>query len=335
MTTPPPCCFCGSDRWLPVFAGHGFDDASERFDTVQCAGCGLARTDPVLDPDQLGAYYAPTYYGSFQAKFNGIVERMVHMAAAGRARSVMRGLGARTDGPIRVLDIGCGRGVFLRQLHRLGAECYGSEISTFALPEDSDGICFLKGRVEDLDLPDDHFDVVSLWHVLEHTTDPAATLAEVSRIVRPGGLAIIAVPNFGSLQRRLFGKHWFHLDLPRHTHHFSHAVLQDMLRASGFIPEVVATHSGEQNLYGFVQSALNATFPTRTPNALYMWLKAGRRTKIPVLDVALAGPYLAAAVVENAVSVATRQGATAIVFARKAGKAAEPAQAMAERARRR
>ena len=65
-----------------------------------------------------------------------------------------------------------------------------------------------------------HPDQVIVWHVLEHLDEPRATVAEIRRITRPGGRLIVAVPNYSSLQARWAGAAWFHLDLPRHLHHF-------------------------------------------------------------------------------------------------------------------
>jgi hypothetical protein len=135
------------------------------------------------------------------------------------------------------------------------------------------------------------FDAVSIWHVLEHTQNPSKVLREISRVLKPGGVLALAVPNFGSTQARLFGKNWFHLDLPRHLFHFTEPMLTKMLRDTGLEPVRVSTHSIHQNLYGFIQSLLNGLFP-RTPNKLFNFLKGGNKK-----ESSLAGmlPHLAVA----------------------------------------
>ena len=105
---------------------------------------------------------------------------------------------------------------------------------------------------------DQQFDAVILWHVLEHIPDAPTALAGIARILKPGGLLWIAVPNLGSWQAAWSRYAWFHLDLPRHCWHFSADALQQRLTGLGF--EIV--HAGytslDQNVYGWIQSTLNA-----------------------------------------------------------------------------
>jgi SAM-dependent methyltransferase len=82
--------------------------------------------------------------------------------------------------------------------------------------------------------PNDHFDVVSMWHVLEHLFDPSWVLAEVYRILKPGGRLMLEVPNFHSLSRFILRTYWFPLELPRHLYHFTPQTLQAMLTKGGF-----------------------------------------------------------------------------------------------------
>jgi 2-polyprenyl-3-methyl-5-hydroxy-6-metoxy-1,4-benzoquinol methylase len=105
----------------------------------------------------------------------------------------------------------------------------------------------------------DKVKAVVLWHVLEHVPDPLATLERARQILRPGGLLVIAVPNFESLQARFSGRHWFHLDVPRHYHHFGLSILKRMLREAGFTISDVSHLSLEYNPYGWIQSILNRT----------------------------------------------------------------------------
>ena len=100
--------------------------------------------------------------------------------------------------------------------------------------------------------------------------DPRGTLAEVFRILRPGGRLVVAVPNFSSAQARWAGPAWFHLDLPRHLFHFPLLALVQLLERGGFAIESVHHLSLRQNPFGWIQSALNMT--TLPRNGLYTLL---------------------------------------------------------------
>jgi 2-polyprenyl-3-methyl-5-hydroxy-6-metoxy-1,4-benzoquinol methylase len=242
----------------------------------------------------------------------------------------------------RVLDVGCGRGHLLTAMAQRGWECYGTELSAFPgderpQPPGAGRVTILRGAVEDLPLEHAFFDIVSIWHVLEHVRNPSTTLQTIARTLKQGGVLALAVPNYSSLQRIVFGKHWFHLDCPRHLYHFRRDLLLNWLDEYGLTVEKVGTFSAEQNLFGFVQSALNVIFHRRRPNAFYHLLRlpqtrpgsAANRFKrlVGVLGyAAIATAVLPLAVIEAAVAAVTGRGATLIVYARRAdGDAAEDA----------
>jgi SAM-dependent methyltransferase len=125
--------------------------------------------------------------------------------------------------------------------------------------------------MEDLGIPDASFNVITMWHVLEHLKRPETVLRESWRILRPGGMLVIAVPNAESLQATISGGHWFLLDVPRHLYHFSARNLTRLLRMHGFETLTVRHHSIEYNPFGLLQSMLNLCgFPE---NLLYDMLR--------------------------------------------------------------
>jgi SAM-dependent methyltransferase len=175
----------------------------------------------------------------------------------------------------RILDIGCGRGITLSLLREGGWETFGTEISETAASHARTllGDSVFVGDLLAAPWPESSFDVVSIWHVLEHLPDPSAVLGKCRELLRPGGVLVVAVPNFESLQARLTGRHWFHLDVPRHYWHFGTGVLRGLLEKEGFVLEDLCHLSLEQNPYGWIQSLLDlAGFPH---NLLYDVLKQG------------------------------------------------------------
>ena len=312
------CTACGSiEAAAQIFASYGFDNRDERFDIVRCRTCGLARTSPFPDTAQLASYYSASYYGDGnRKKFFGPVEWFAQSENRQRAGNLEKH-GARSG---RVLDIGCGRAGFLKALQARAHDCYGLEIPGFPLAPSEPGLTLFHGEPEMLGFEGAFFDAVSIWHVLEHTQNPSKVLREISRVLKPGGVLALAVPNFGSTQARLFGKNWFHLDLPRHLFHFTEPMLTKMLRDTGLEPVRVSTHSIHQNLYGFIQSLLNGLFP-RTPNKLFNFLKGGNKKESSLAGMlphlAVASSAFPLAVLETVWSGVSGSGASLIIYARK------------------
>jgi len=133
------------------------------------------------------------------------------------------------------LDIGCGDGVFLFELQRLGWAASGVEMDASAVQAARrQGLDARQATVEDLPFPPGSFAIVRMWHVLEHVRDPRAALTNARRLLRPGGELILGVPNVSSLYRWCFGPRWSGWDLPRHLGHFSPRTLMRLLRETGF-----------------------------------------------------------------------------------------------------
>ncbi len=244
---------------------------------VTCCECGLGALHPQPEPADLTAFYPPTYYGAAGSKFTSLVESAVRCAASFRIRQLLRG----TPPGGRVLDVGCGRGVALSTVANRGYEAHGFEISDIAAAGIDPRVQLRVGdQLADAAFPDGHFDLVVMWHVLEHLLNPGETLHEIQRILKPGGRLAVAVPNIASWQAKLFGPAWFHLDLPRHLYHFSPKTLRRLVKANGFQVEREHHFSIRQNPFGWVQSALNTVFP-RHRNTLYSLLKQGHALDSP------------------------------------------------------
>ncbi len=285
---------------------------------VRCPRCGLAALVPRPTEAVLRRWYDAGYYGAeHRRKFVGPLARAVARFQRGRARLAARCVPERG----RLLDVGCGDGGFLQEMRRLGFVTEGTErtAESAARVPAAPGLRVYVGDLLDLDLPAEAYDVVTLWHVLEHLPEPEATLRCIHGLLRPGGKLLLSLPNAESWQARLFGRHWFHHDPPRHLYAFGPPTLVALLRRVGFVVEGTSTFSLEQNPYGVMQSALNALgFPRDRAYDLLKGLRpATRSTRL--LDLALLGilapPALAFALVE---SMAGR-GGTMLVSARRPG----------------
>jgi len=141
----------------------------------------------------------------------------------------------------RLLDVGCGTGKDLLRLQASGWAVTGVEISPYAasLARARLGCEVMVGHFDEVALEGRSFDVVRLSHVLEHLPSPRKSLEKVHRLLRPGGLLWLEVPNAASAERRWFGRQWYQWDLPRHLYHFTPATLVRLLREIGFQPRKV------------------------------------------------------------------------------------------------
>jgi SAM-dependent methyltransferase len=152
----------------------------------------------------------------------------------------------RKSSPGQVLDIGCATGNFLRAMKDRGWSVTGVEPNHDAAnyARQAHAIDVHTGTIESADLPDNAFDVVTMWDVFEHVLDPRATLEEISRVIKPGGLLAIGTPNPKSLEARLFGQNWAGWDRPRHTYIYYPEVLFRYLADYGFGGRELASMGG-------------------------------------------------------------------------------------------
>jgi SAM-dependent methyltransferase len=227
----------------------------EPYTLLRCSGCGLIRTDGGGDPS---ARYDETYY-SAHALADTL--RGLNSTASGRSRLVDLAYATYLDRgsslfrrfaflPVRnrlgglpppelaggnLLDVGSGDGDFLRRIRAHGYRAVGQEINPSAVASaQAAGLPVRLGDLDEVGFAPASFDVLRLWHVLEHVPDPLGTLAKARKFLRSGGLLIVGVPDFASPARQLFGTRWAGLQLPYHRHHFTAATLRRTLAAAGF-----------------------------------------------------------------------------------------------------
>jgi SAM-dependent methyltransferase len=207
-----------------------------------CSDCGAGWTLPLASPDELASYY-PSSYGYLVDRGGlGAIQRAVQKLffRYAVARRPWRTLEKQSPG--RVLDVGCGRGDLGAALISQGWHVDGVDPSAGAVEfARARGVDAQSGTLETVAYDDGSFDAVVMRHSLEHVPDPLGDLKRIHRLLKPGGLLLIALPNFDSWERRRFGRSWFHLDLPRHRTHFGPKSLRLALEKSGF--DVVATET--------------------------------------------------------------------------------------------
>jgi 2-polyprenyl-3-methyl-5-hydroxy-6-metoxy-1,4-benzoquinol methylase len=164
---------------------------------------------------------------------------------------------------LELLDVGCGSGTLLSLLKNRGFRVRGVDFSSeaAAIAKSENDIEVQVGSVEDVHFPDASFDVVTLFHVMEHVTNPRRVLSEVSRILRPNGAVILQVPNIESWQFKMFGAQWYGLDIPRHVIDYSKKSMLKLLTDSGFL----TVRLRQFNLRDNAPALVSSLFPSLDP----------------------------------------------------------------------
>ena len=273
------------------------------FSIAVCGSCGLGHTQPV--PTNWERYYPEAYHGGRHGATAAYCIRR-------RMRWVQQIAG--TAQGRRLLDIGCGDGSFLLQARQQGWRVAGTELKPEMARRSGLDVRATLAEVDEIG----PMDCVTLWHSLEHMTDPVETVRSAVALLQPAGFVLIAVPDAGGLQASAFAGDWLHLDVPRHLFHFTRTSLVKLAEASGLRPLRIWHQELEYDLLGWSQSALNRI--SSTPNTYFDQLR-GRppaQGAIPRLLTFAGGSVLSACALPLVLlSTLLGRGGTLILAAQK------------------
>jgi SAM-dependent methyltransferase len=255
-----PCKLCGADQFRPWLVGvpQLGSRTPSRFAIERCGGCGLLQTRPEPLPAELQEAYGPAYTWKNSTSFLGRLESLYRqlLVRYDQARAVQ--CAARLAEGNKLLDVGCADGLVVAEARRVGLVAHGIDRPDVPLWPGCDPAWRGAGDIETLDQPPESWDVVSLFHVLEHLREPLTLLAKVHAWLRPRGVLVVQVPNASSFQARLFRARWNSLDIPRHLTHWTEATLTRALRETGYEVAVIRRVSWRDNGYAFASSVLPA-----------------------------------------------------------------------------
>ncbi len=216
---------CRGNHLKNIIASKDYLVSKNTFTVVKCNDCGFVFTNPRPLVDELGRYYLSDEYISHNDQANSLMDSIYKVVRNYMLQRKIHWIlqnSVKNSSEIRLLDYGCATGEFLLRAKAKGMKTMGIEPDWHAREK-----ARLKGItvIERPDkLPDDdglmQFDVVTLWHVLEHIPDLSAKKILLEKIVSKDGMLVIAVPEYKSFDARFYKENWAAWDVPRHLNHF-------------------------------------------------------------------------------------------------------------------
>lgn len=224
------CPVCGTRELSYLLTAEDWLVSHEKFDIYACTNCGLRITYP--RPKNLDNYYKSEDYVSHNEKARGLINMLFIIARSFTLRKKVHIVRKFASGK-KLLDVGAGSGSFVAKALKAGYEAIGVEVNHSARRycKEHHGIELYEPVVLNK-MPDEEFDAITLWHVLEHIPDITSQMEIYFKLLRKRGVLILALPNFESYDAAFFKHHWAAWDVPRHLWHFSPA--QIALLASRF-----------------------------------------------------------------------------------------------------
>lgn len=215
------CPICNSSQTKLFLVCKDNTVSHETFNIVECISCGFKFTNPRPEKEKLGAYYISEEYVSHSNTKKGFVNSAYQMV---RKYTLLKKLQliSKFNKTGKILDIGCGTGEFLKTFKDAKWDTLGIEPSPDVrkMAIENYGLD-IREEAEIKNLETASFDVITMWHVLEHVPDLNERIEDLKRLIKPNGIIIIAVPNCTSLDAKIYKESWAAYDVPRHLYHFS------------------------------------------------------------------------------------------------------------------
>lgn len=271
MPAPPPlesvpCNLCGSTDLETVYDARADlerdHDLTDKFRAsgdelltqplVRCRRCALLFVNPRIDTRAMLQGYAagadPVYVSQMDARVRTFARTLRHIDRLRPARG-------------RLLDVGTAAGAFLKAARDAGWDVTGIEPNAWLAEwgRTHYGVAIQVGSIDDVPLPAAHFDVVTLWDVIEHTPDPLHVLRRAHGLLAPGGLLIVNYPDIGSWIARLMGRRWPFLSSV-HLYYFTRRTIRAILDRAGFDTVDIRPHLQRLEL-GYVISRGSVVSP--------------------------------------------------------------------------
>jgi len=228
MVTITECPSCGEQKLVEKLSCKDYTVSHETFSISECTTCTTRITTPRPDDSDIYKYYLSDDYISHTSSAKTIIDKLYLFARKYTLTQKLKLISGLNNASKTILDYGCGTGEFLRVCKLNDWHINGIEPSTTAREK---AMSLLSTSIfESIDQSHQIYNIVTLWHVLEHVPNPSETLAKISAQLSYNGTIIVAVPNYKSYDAYYYKQYWGAFDVPRHLWHFSregmHALLE-------------------------------------------------------------------------------------------------------------
>ncbi len=229
------CPVCGAAGISKVFTVKDNTVSQEYFAIYHCSNCQARFTQDIPAEEAIGSYYKSEDYISHTDTTKGFINRL-YRTVRNYSLTQKRKLIERTTGSKSgfLLDVGSGTGYFAATMIKAGWEVTGSEPDEGArkVALNQHSVKLLPTR-ELFNLPGNKFNVITLWHVLEHVHELKKYIFNFKRLLSDTGKLFIAVPNYTSHDANIYQQYWAAYDVPRHLYHFSPHTMQMLMKEFG------------------------------------------------------------------------------------------------------
>ncbi|NII28255.1 class I SAM-dependent methyltransferase [Pseudoflavitalea sp. X16] len=235
------CPGCNATAIHQVLAVKDYTVSQQSFEVWHCDACTLRFTQDVPAEDAIGQYYQSENYISHTNTSKGLVNRLYHIVrnyTLGSKKRLVQAFTQKTTGTL--LDVGAGVGAFAGFMRQQGWQVTGLEPDAETRKRALEQHRITLQDTSDLfKLPAGHFDAITLWHVLEHVHRLHACLDQLKTLLKPGGVLLVAVPNYTAADATFYASHWAAYDVPRHLYHFSPASMRVLLQQHGLTVKAI------------------------------------------------------------------------------------------------
>ena len=208
---------------------------TENWIVYRCRTCGLGFLDPRPSESEIEDLYRSDY---FSERYDGGIDPespQYKKRLSGEQHRTKFIKSIKNSGYL--LDIGCGYGYFLDASRRKGYKVHGLDVSEWAAQYAVEklGLSMTIGKIGDVHFPSQNFDIITMWHSLEHTPNPHMALQKSKSCLKKDGILVIDVPNYEGTDARKIWHEWNDWSLPYHYWHFTPKSLRQLLSKNGFI----------------------------------------------------------------------------------------------------
>jgi ubiquinone/menaquinone biosynthesis C-methylase UbiE len=206
---------------------------AQGFSIQSCKNCGFRFTNPRPSTTTIGNYYQSLDYVSHNDQSSGVINSIYRLVRNYTLKRKLALLNSVSKKKGKLLDVGCGTGLLLYTCKKGGWSIQGTE-------PDVNARSVASSRLQQTIVPtieeitDKDFDVITMWHVLEHVPNLQKTLHELNSRLKRGGMLVLALPNSDSVDAKQYKEFWAAYDVPRHLSHFTPSTIDKLVTKSGF-----------------------------------------------------------------------------------------------------